>query len=326
MDSAPFIALASRPCVSILIPCYNAERWIEHAVESALLNCRDGDEVVVVDDGSSDETLGHLERFSGQIRIETGSHRGGNAARNTLLRLARNEWVQYLDADDYLMPGKVDSQFRDVGAADTCDVIYSPVLVEKWTSGLPGTPEELKIDTRMDLASQWISWDLPQTGAVLWRKSAIEQIGGWNEEMRCCQEHELYLRCIMNGLRFCFSRSAGAVYRIWSEQTVCRRDPVLVGKTRAELIDRMLEWLAATGAKRPFHQRIAGQACFEIARTWAKYDLAEAARFQKERKKMNCFVPRGPAAPLRYRMTLFLFGFYITERIADVARSNETVT
>jgi glycosyltransferase involved in cell wall biosynthesis len=92
--------------VSILIPCFNAERWIGHAIDSALEQTYSPTEVIVVDDGSTDSSLGIIEGFGRRIRWETGPNRGANAARNRLLSLASGPWLQYLDADDYLLATK----------------------------------------------------------------------------------------------------------------------------------------------------------------------------------------------------------------------------
>jgi glycosyltransferase involved in cell wall biosynthesis len=69
-------------------------------------------EVVVVDDGSTHGSLEIIKRFDDRICWETGGNKGGNAARNRLLHLARGEWIQYLDADDYLLPEKLEKQIR----------------------------------------------------------------------------------------------------------------------------------------------------------------------------------------------------------------------
>src|SRR5678815_984429 len=98
------------PLVSILIPCYNAERWIRQCIESALDQTYPNKEVIVVDDGSKDASLEVIKSFGDRIRWETGPNRGGNAARNRLLQLAKGEWLQYLDADDYLLPEKISRQ------------------------------------------------------------------------------------------------------------------------------------------------------------------------------------------------------------------------
>src|SRR5688500_17394389 len=98
--------------ISILIPCFNAERWIGQAIESALTQSWRAVEIIVVDDGSTDGSLAIIKRFGDRVRWETGANQGGNVARNRLLALARGEWVQYLDADDYLLPNKVRDQWQ----------------------------------------------------------------------------------------------------------------------------------------------------------------------------------------------------------------------
>jgi glycosyltransferase involved in cell wall biosynthesis len=80
--------------VSILIPCYNAERWVAQAIETALAQAWPEKEIIVVDDGSQDGSLEVIKRFANRIRWETGPNRGGNVARNRLLELARGEWLQ----------------------------------------------------------------------------------------------------------------------------------------------------------------------------------------------------------------------------------------
>jgi glycosyltransferase involved in cell wall biosynthesis len=96
--------------VSILIPCFNAERWIGQAIESALAQTYSPTEIIVVDDGSTDRSLDIIKGFGQRIRWETGPNRGANATRNRLLTLARAPWLQYLDVDDYLLPDKVERQ------------------------------------------------------------------------------------------------------------------------------------------------------------------------------------------------------------------------
>src|SRR5258708_3350067 len=118
------------PLVSILIPCYNAEGWIAQAIESALQQTWPEKEIIVVDDGSTDNSLAIIRQFDPNIHWESRPNLGGNAARNRLLELARGEWLQYLDADDYLLPEKVSRQVQFVLSHSECDVVYSPVAWE----------------------------------------------------------------------------------------------------------------------------------------------------------------------------------------------------
>lgn len=310
----------SPPTVSVLIPCYNAERWLKAAIDSALA-AAGVSEVIVVDDGSTDGSAAVARSFGDRIRFITQSNRGGNAARNELLRAARSEWVQYLDADDYLEPGKIATQLAEGATAPGAHVLYSPVWNETWRDGRAVERIASRIDLRSDVWTQWITWQLPQTGAALWRRSALVDLGGWNLRMPCCQEHELYLRALQRGFKFHYCSSPGAVYRVWSEQTVSRQDPVLTLRERIRLTDDMLAWLGQQGRLRPEHRRAAGQMFFEMARQWARYDFAAARRHYATRRGQGLILARGPAAPLSYQIALALLGFSGAEHLAHRLRT-----
>ena len=208
------------PSVSILIPCYNAERWVGQAIQSALDQTHNDKEVIVVDDGSTDGSLEVIKSFGDKIRWETGPNRGGNVARNRLLELAQGEWLQYLDADDYLLVDKVATQLSEANR-EQADVLWSPSVFE-YIDG-----DESRQETQ-DLHEEdpWVAlvrWHLPQTGASLWRREAVIHAGNWKPDQPCCQEHEFYCRLLKNGARFAFCPSAKSVYRQWSEQTVCKK-------------------------------------------------------------------------------------------------------
>src|SRR5262245_9102291 len=155
--------------VSILIPCFNAERWIGQAIESALSQTYLAKEVIVVDDGSHDGSLDIIKSFGDRIRWETGPNRGGNVARNRLLELANGTWLQYLDADDYLEPDKVERQMAFIAARPEAQIVYSPVIFEHWAA----SSQWRAVEPIPEPHDPWVllaRWYLPQTGATLWRK------------------------------------------------------------------------------------------------------------------------------------------------------------
>ena len=117
-----------KPRVTIAIPCFNAAQWIAQCMQSALDQTWPDTETIVVDDGSTDGSLGVLEKFGDAIRLIRTEHRGGNHARNAALRAATGEWIQFLDADDFLLPEKI---FRQLAEASDADCIFSPVLFDQ---------------------------------------------------------------------------------------------------------------------------------------------------------------------------------------------------
>jgi len=123
------------PFISILNPCYNADRWIKGAIDSAMAQDYVHKEVIVVDDGSTDNSWEIIQGYGSRIHAERTSNSGACVARNYLLQLSKVEWPQYMDADDYLLPRKISSQVKALDDITDADVLYSPgIIKEHWTS------------------------------------------------------------------------------------------------------------------------------------------------------------------------------------------------
>lgn len=302
------------PTGTVAIPCFNAVQWIAQAVQSALDQTQPSVEIIVVDDCSTDGSLAALEKFGNAIRLIRTEHRGGNHARNAALKSATGAWIQFLDADDFLLPEKIARQLAEAANVDA-DCIFSPVLFDQ-----DGSRTASELDPGLDTQTLWLAWQLPQTGGCLWRRTALERIGGWNEATPCCQEFELYRRAIEAGLHFHFAPTANAVYRVWSEGTLCRKDPRQVIEVRTELYRGFVAWLRDRGSLAERHIALAGRACFEMARTLAKLDLQSAARYHDERLREQLIHLAGPAAPFSYRAAYRAFGFSFAERMASTLR------
>lgn len=300
--------------VSILIPCFNAERWVSEAIESALKQTWPNKEVIVVDDGSTDGSRGVIESFGQQIRYEFGPNRGGNPCRNRLMELASGEWVQFLDADDYLLPEKISKQME---CSESADIVYGPIIIrsEEFKNEKISNP-----NTGIDIFEQWLRWNVCQTGGVLWKKNALVKIGGWNEKFDCCQDNEVCLRAIKAGLKFVFSADPGAVYRIWSEDTVCRKNPKRLILIKTQLIDDMMEWLKFSGKLQDSHVSAAGQMTFEMARMLTRHSIFEASAYARVCKAKGVWNPIGPAAARSFCIVMNIFGFGFAELIAKIIR------
>ena len=307
--------------VSILIPCYNAERWIKQAIESALNQTYSPIEVIVVDDGSTDNSLEIIKSFAHSIRWETGANQGGNAARNRLLALSRGEWLQYLDADDYLFPNKIEQQINFVTNHPDVDVIYSPSIFEHHF--LDKVQQEiLPIPQPHDSWSLLARWDLPQTGSPLWRKQAILDVGGWKIDQPCCQEHELYLRLLKAEKRFLYFSEAGSVYRQWSESTVCKKNRLETYRRRLEIIDKIEQHLTEIKQLSQLRQDAINQARFECARIiWLTHKQWAKKIIEQIRNQDINFIPSGNCAPEIYRLMYQFLGFDFAETVAAFKRS-----
>ncbi len=319
-------SIATPGLVTIGVPCYNSAKWIRETIESALAQDWPNKEIIVVDDGSTDGSREILASFGSAIRLYLTDHGGAPRARNRVLQDARGTWIQYLDADDGLEPSKISRQFTESSGGAKADIICSPVWNEIWRQGRVRELYQSDLDPKSDPPTEWIRWELPQTGGAIWRKTALEAVGGWKNDQPCCQEHELYLRAIKASLRFAFTTTPGAIYRLWSEETLCRRDPRLVIRVKTGLIDQLRAWMEERGTWTSKHQRLAGRACFEMSRTVAHFDLAEAAAYAKERRSLGLFCVEGPAAPASYRTAFQILGFLNAERLARAVRHRKAAS
>lgn len=311
--------------VSILIPCFNSETWIAEAIESALNQTYSYKEVIVVDDGSTDGSLEIIKHYREWIRWETGPNRGGNAARNRLLALSKGTWLQYLDADDYLLPEKLALQMAYLAEQGRTDVLYGRVTKEAWIEGQ--VTQDLQVITEPH--DPWIllaRWYLPQTGGSLWRKAALEDVDGWKPDQPCCQEHELYLRLLMAGKRFTYCPHNGAIYRIWSEETVCHKNKPQTRQQRLMILDRAETFLRNTGELSCDRLTAISQARFEMARlTWPEDRVAAQQIVALLLQSNPAFKPLanqpgGHHPPLPYRLLWRFLGFRAAESIGDFIR------
>lgn len=309
------------PLVSILIPCYNAERWIAQCIESALAQTWQEKEIIVLNDGSTDGSLAIIRQFGDRIRHETGPNLGGNVARNRLLQLSKGDWLQYLDADDFLLPAKIASQMAFLTEHTEVDLVFGPVLLE-FTGETKTERTELPIPEPRDPWVLLARWYLPQTGAPLWRREAVADVGGWKENQPCCQEHELYLRMLMAGKRFSYHSQGGAVYRQWSDQTVCKRNVPLVNRERLAIMRTAEHFLRDHGMINSQREAAFHHARFEMARSIWQYDQQLATEIMKSVDDAHpSYRPTGAAAPPLYRFFYRILGFVTTERMADSVRS-----
>jgi glycosyltransferase involved in cell wall biosynthesis len=310
---------AQHPLVSILIPCHNAQRWLRQCLDSALGQTYTNIEVIVVDDGSTDQSPQILREYAGRIEFEARPHGGGNAARNRLLQLARGQWLQYLDADDYLLPGKISRQMAYVAANPCVDVVYSPLTLLKEPSG---ETERFPVEHKTDFVANFLAWNFT-TGSLLFRRGALESAGRWNESQVCCQDAELLLRLILQKSRFGLVEGYDMIYRQHGNDTVSKRDPERTIQERMKLTDQLEKHLVDSKQLSDKQKAALARARFESARSLYVWD-PRGSRKLMTRAWAEGPVPPTPAGSASYRWTLKWFGLDAAEITAAWSRSLRT--
>lgn len=182
--------------ISVIIPAYNAARWVSGAIESVLAQTRPADEIIVVDDGSTDNTAGVCRAYEGKIRYIRRENGGLSAARNTALAVSRGEWFLSLDADDTLYPQALAALAQCAEASDA-EVVYGFVLQRREPAvetRLASLPHAVGAPPAPAQAQFW--WTAINTaGCALVKKSLNDTIGGFDEHFRQVEDCEYWLRC-----------------------------------------------------------------------------------------------------------------------------------
>jgi len=302
--------------VSILIACYNAECWVDQAIKSALNQTYRNKEIIVVNDGSTDRSLEIVKSFNSRIKWETGPNRGANVARNRLIVLSKGDWLQFLDADDYIKKDKIQLQINCAYANPKADIIYSPVLVEEG-----GIKKRVPMPAGDDIIANFLHWECLQTGGFLIKRNAIEDVGGWKEDQKCCQEHELLSRFVKYGKHFTLDDNYQTVYRIWSYFTVSRTNIELVVRSKIAILDDLRSFMLSKNEWKKDYEDIYSRIKFECARlVYANNTVLATETIKEVKKKNKSFYPTGPAAPFLYKVLYWFFGFETSEKIAAFLR------
>ncbi|NEP81377.1 MAG: glycosyltransferase family 2 protein, partial [Okeania sp. SIO3B3] len=119
------MSTTTTPRVSVIIPVYNGDRYISQAIESVLVQTYRSYEIIVIDDGSTDNTRLVLEPYIEDIRYVYQENQGVSAARNHGIDLARGELIAFLDADDFFLPDKLTGQVGVFDAQPNLGIVHS---------------------------------------------------------------------------------------------------------------------------------------------------------------------------------------------------------
>lgn len=223
--------------VSTVMPAYNAGQTIRESIQSVLDQTHQRLELIVVDDGSSDDTAQIVREFGSAVRYHRQQNAGPAVARNCGIRLSRHPWVAFLDADDLWLPQKLEQQLqtaressksavytncRNFGAIDRVDELRS----------LPPMPagdifEDLLQDNFLTLSS------------VMVRRDALLAAGGFLPEMTGAEDWDLWLRLAANGVGFEPMEEPLVMYR-WSDNSLSKNHQQMTSM-RSATVEKALQ-------------------------------------------------------------------------------------
>lgn len=192
------------PLVSILVPAFDAAPWIGETLASALAQTHPRCEIIVIDDGSRDNTLAVARaiaaRHPGRIRVESQANAGASAARNHALRLSRGDFIQYLDADDLLSPRKIELQLARLAAAPA-----GALATCRWGRFETDPAAARFVDDAVYRDFFPLAWLLLHVGAgammhpAAWLlpRSLADRVGPWDESLSLNDDGEYFARVVL---------------------------------------------------------------------------------------------------------------------------------
>ncbi|MFP4032446.1 MAG: glycosyltransferase family 2 protein [Desulfococcaceae bacterium] len=180
------------PLISVVIPAYNRAWTLRNAVDSVLDQAYSPFELLVIDDGSADETPALLREYGDRIQVFRQSNQGVGAARNRGIAVARGSLIAFLDSDDRWLPGKLAAQaafFEEHPEALICQT------EEIWVrNGVRVNPRRRHQKRSGMIFEPSLALCLVSPSAVMVRRSLFDEVGRFDETLPACEDYDLWLR------------------------------------------------------------------------------------------------------------------------------------
>lgn len=203
--------------VSIIIPAYNSSKYIEEAVDSCIIQLKNNDEIVIVDDGSIDETVAVLKKYSNFDNVKYIYQKNGGpaSARNTGMKCATGAYISFLDSDDTLLDGSIDARRTFLDSHSEVSFVFSDhylkrtvedftrkhsdvLLLEKLKKFIvSGNKNDIIVSTN-GIAHVYLSNPCFHFNTVMMRRDCLERCGYFNEDLLCAEDTEMMLRLLMS--------------------------------------------------------------------------------------------------------------------------------
>ncbi len=308
------------PLVSILIPCHNAARWVATTLDSALAQTWARTEIIVVDDGSGDDSASIVARYANRgVKLITQPNRGASAARNTALVAANGEFIQFLDADDLIAPDKISLQMQRLLTASPRHMASG-----EWArfNDDPARAEFNKEPNWRDLSGlefQLLHYEagwMMQPAAWLCPRALLDEAGPWDETLSLNDDGEYFSRVMLASAGILFCTGSRTYYRSGVAGSLSRRvDPASLRslwKSNELNCDRLL---SAAGHS-PRSQNAAANGWQRIA--FVVYptlpELADEAEIRiRTLGGTTCPMPVGPT----FRRLARITGWRLAKRLHD---------
>ena len=304
--------------VSVVIPCYNAEPYLDRCLAGIFAQTHTDLEIIAVDDGSTDGTAAMLHEAAARspfpFQVIEQANAGACAARNAGTSSAVGTYIQYMDADDVLAPEKIGHQAAVAQRNGMPGLVVGGSLKFDPDGTLHGRDLQEPGDR-----DQWLDLmrhRLGRTPTNLWERRAVVEAGGWDENLRSSQEYELMFRMFLKGVRPVFDGATLTHVHLQASGSISTTRLDRAWTRFVELRARIIEHIENTQPNtdlRPYHQ-----ALVDSIRTLYPHAPREAVSFYKK------YLPKGfspgtsRATGKGYLVLHRLLGFSLANRLRQL--------
>lgn len=312
--------------VSVVIPCYNKAPYVGEAIQSVLSQTHPDVEIIVVDDGSTDDSWSIIQSFGDNVEAIRQKNQGACRARNRGASLASGDALMFLDADDQITPPTLSGLVEALDDSEK-SIAAAPWAFLKWSGSewKQESPNQAPMPPRNDYLLGWLSgWFIPPC-ALLWSKEAYEVIDGWDETIQANQDGDIVLRALVEGVEIVRTSQGLGLYRDFggtersSLKTKETRKTIL---SRIRVEERIAERLSAQDQLGPYAEALGrnlhrlAQKGFSLAPDPpAAYlnRLEEVAKKARELAGVNAI-----EGTLTHRLLCYAFGLRRKEKLATM--------
>jgi glycosyltransferase involved in cell wall biosynthesis len=296
------------PQISVIIPCFNNGKYLRECLDSVLSQTFQDFEVIVVDDGSTDDTHSIVNSYGSKLKYLRQANQGPASARNAGIKLSQGDYIAFQDADDFWLSEKLELQYKFLREHHQYLWVYSDMstfndsqaLQESWFSDR--STYEGRVFERL------IDNNFIPTITVLIKKQALVEVGGFDENLRSCEDKDLWLRLALNN-PLGRSNQILAKRRFHANNLV--RDSRLLISSEIEVMKKLRKLIASSSIQRRLDSRIA-RLHFELGYFYfAKNQLPEA---REQFRKSNTY----PFFNLKSQ--LYYYSTYLDRRFIDWLR------
>ena len=256
--------------VTVMIPAYNAQAFIRKALDSVLAQTRAADEIVVVDDGSTDATRAIVAEYGDRVRLMVQQNQGPSVARNSSIATMRTEFVAFIDADDLMAPTRLEEQLSAFAANPAAALCYNGMLQFNARG-----EERIAPAPRLQELAHHLRFHNPgiTPSCMMVRRSAYLQAGGFNTALRGVDDWEFMVRMSRVG-PFCCVDGPLTLYRLSDDSLSSNAERIYSEAT--SLIEPLLLNGLGGASRFLWRRRIKSYQAFKAAltlRACGKHDL-----------------------------------------------------